>query len=74
MTHASILKELGESHANRAEKIGHGCKHYNVRDWIRRNNKLGSIPIEWLAHVAAAHPSATVEDLANMVAAEEIGV
>ena len=64
MTHADVLKSLGDSHADRAEKIGCGCQAHNVRDWMRRKG----IPAEWLAHVAAAHPSVTVDQLADMIA------
>ena len=68
MTHASILQDLGITHAARAKAIGHGCEGYQVRDWMRRGGGNGSIPQEWFAHVADAHPRITVRDLADIVA------
>lgn len=67
MTHAEILADLGETHAERAAAIGHGCADYQVRDWIRRGNGQGKIPPEWWAHVEDAHPTATARDLAESV-------
>jgi hypothetical protein len=67
MTHAEVLEQLGNTHALRAARIGHGCKAHQVRDWIRR----GSIAPGWILHVAAASPNASEVDLLKAVTVYE---
>ena len=62
--HQNAIKSLGSGHHAIADKIGHGCRHYQVRDWMRR----GFIPPEWIAHVADVHPTETIESLVRAIA------
>lgn len=64
--HQNAIKSLGSGHHAIADKIGHGCRHYQVRDWMRR----GFIPPEWIAHVADVHPTESIESLVRAIAIE----